>query len=304
MRRVGAPLALALAVALGGCGLGPGAARSGAVRLEVTRNFGQVQLAHEQESKIRPSDTVMRFLQTRRRVTTIYGGGFVQSIDGLAGNRGALRDWFFYVNGSESEVGAADYTLSPGDVIQWDYHSWRATEHIPAIVGAYPEPFVHGYHGRRYPVRLECDDPQSAPCQTVSARLTSAGVVPAEAAIGSAGGQDTLSVVVGRWSEVRRVATLSTLARGPAASGVFARFEGSGALQLLDNAGHTAGTAPTGTGLVAATAQPGGSTNWVITGVDETGVGRAADALDAASLRDAFAVAVTPSQTIKLPVGG
>ena len=34
------------------------------------------------------------------------------------------RDWFFFVNGLEAEVGAAEYELSPGDRVQWDYRHW------------------------------------------------------------------------------------------------------------------------------------------------------------------------------------
>src|SRR5437764_15178655 len=113
----------------------------------------------------------MRFLQSGHRITTRFGGGFVQSIDGLAGNQTAEHDWFYYVNGSEASVGAADYTLNPGDVVQWDYHDWHATQHIPAIVGAYPQPFAHGFGGKRLATRIECEDDQSKACQEEGDRL-------------------------------------------------------------------------------------------------------------------------------------
>ena len=53
---------------------------------------------------------MIRFLDREADITTRYGGGFVQSIDGLAGaGAGGRRyDWFFYVNGIESPVGAAE----------------------------------------------------------------------------------------------------------------------------------------------------------------------------------------------------
>ena len=63
------------------------------------------------------------------------------------------------MNGQEASVGAADRELRPGDVVQWDYRDWTATMSIPAIVGAYPEPFLHGFEGKRLPVRVECPDP-------------------------------------------------------------------------------------------------------------------------------------------------
>ena len=61
--------------------------------------------------------------------------------------------------------------------------------------------------------------------------------------------------------------------------------------------------APPGTGLVAATAQEGGSPVWIVTGLDAAGVNAAAGALDPATLRDAFAVAVEPSGLVA-PAGG
>jgi Domain of unknown function (DUF4430) len=300
----GALALLALAGTVG-CGLGPGSARGGAISLAVTRDFGEQRLAGAQVRRVRASDTVMRLLESRRRVETAYGGGFVQSIDGLSGDKSAKRDWFYYVNGQEANVGAADYSLSPGDVIQWDYHRWDGTMHIPDIVGAYPEPFVHGYKGKRLPTRIECEDPPGAACRTVEQRLARAGVTAGVATVGSVGGSDTLVVVVAKWSTARSIVALSTLQSGPALSGVFARFDRSGRrFELLDGGGRAVMTAPPGTGLVAATAQSDTSATWLVTGLDDSGVERAADALDAGALRDAFAVALTPSGEVKLPVGG
>ena len=46
----------------------------------------------------------MRVLERNAEITTRYGGGFVQSIDGVEGELARRRslDWFFYVNGVES----------------------------------------------------------------------------------------------------------------------------------------------------------------------------------------------------------
>ena len=103
----------ALALALGGCGFGAGTSAPGAAQLDVTRDFGRQHFQPARLVHVHESDTVMRFLQATHKVDTRYGGGFVQSIDGLAGDRSAQRDWFFYVNGIEAGVGAADFGLSP-----------------------------------------------------------------------------------------------------------------------------------------------------------------------------------------------
>ncbi|HEY7633712.1 MAG TPA: DUF4430 domain-containing protein [Thermoleophilaceae bacterium] len=306
MRVAAALLALAtLALALAGCGFGPGKKLPGGAQLEVTRNFGQAQLYSTSISSIRKDETVMRLLESKRQVKTSYGGKFVDSIDGLATKgAGGRSDWFYYVNGIEASVGAADRTLSPGDVVQWDYRPWDATPHIPAIVGAYPEPFVRGTGGKRLPVRIECSAPNSDACKTVDQRLSSEGAVTSSGVVGGSAGPKTLRVVVAPWTALDSLGgAIGSLTRGPGASGVFARFARDGnSLQLLDQFGHTARVAPPGTGLVAATAAEGSQPVWVVTGLGEAAVDRAAQSLDVATLHNAFAVAITPEGKVRLPV--
>jgi Domain of unknown function (DUF4430) len=301
MRAVAFLLAAALAVA--GCGFGPGEAKNGDVELRVTRDFGKHDtFADSHRAKVRESDTVMRFLQSGHRITTRYGGGFVQSIDGLAGDQAAERDWFYYVNGSEASVGAADHKLSPGDVVQWDYHDWHATQHIPAIVGAYPEPFLHGMSGKRLPTRIECEDDSSVACKTVGERLHQLSVNVTSAAIGSPASDKALRVIVAKFSVAKQVRAAQALTLGPATSGVYARFDGAGrTLTFLDASGRAARVAPPGTGLVAATQQPSQAITWIVTGVDDAGVERAARAIGPMALRNAFALAVTPAGLVRLP---
>ena len=92
----------------------------------------------------------MRVLDRNAEIETRYGGGFVQSIDGLAAVEEAgagPSDWFFYVNGVESEIGAADYPLHGGERIWWDYRDWGAAMRVPAVVGSWPEPFRRRLRG-------------------------------------------------------------------------------------------------------------------------------------------------------------
>jgi hypothetical protein len=249
----------------------------------------------------------MRFLQAQAKVTLRYGGGFVQSIDGLSGKgAGGQRDWFYWVNGQEASVGAADRKLHPGDVVQWDYRDWGATMSIPGIVGAYPEPFLHGIEGKKQPVRVECSDPGGDACKSVRDHLGKDGVTASGGTLGTADRGQVARLFVGQWSDLRDVRALRTLEKGPQAGGVFARFRDNGAaLDLLDPQGHVARTAGPGTGLVAATRigeEEGIS--FIVTGVDADGVAAAANALDRKTLRNAFAVAVTRQDVTRLPVIG
>jgi hypothetical protein len=256
-------------------------------------------------AKVRTTDTVMRFLQSHVKITTRYGGGFVQSINGLSGDEtGGRRDWFYFVNGTEAPTGAADRRLSAGDVVQWDYRRWDATLHVPAIVGAFPEPFLHGQQGTRYPTRIECASGEKA-CPTVLNRLSDAGVAAGSSILGAEAKGGVFRIEVGTWSQMRHVKGLDILEKGPAASGVYARFDrASGQLLLLDDRGRTVRTAPPGTGLVAAIIPTGQQPLWVVTGVDEAGVARAAALLAPGALRNAYAVAATPGGPVRLPVAG
>lgn len=295
------PCLVACALALAGCGLGPGPERKGGAEVRVTRDFGHRPLGTVRVKKVREDETAMRLLRSKFDVQTRYGGRFVQSIEGISG-QGATgqRDWFYFVNGIEASVGAAEYTLSPGDVVQWDYRRWDAAMRVPAIVGAFPEPLLHGLKGKRIPVRVECSDESSRPCHTVKDRLDRAGVPATGASLGTSGTSHVLRVVVAPWARAKIVNAVSGLEKGPQQSGVFARVA-HGKLELLKPDGSVARTAPPGTGLVAAFAPSEDQIVWLLTGLDQGGVQRAADALDGRTLDDAYAVAATPTGTVKLP---
>ena len=91
----------------------------------------------------------MRFLEGEDEIETRYGGGYVKSIDGVSEDErgGHPYDWFFYVNGVESPVGAAEVSLHGGEKVWWDIHDWSASEHVPAVVGSWPAPFTTGWEG-------------------------------------------------------------------------------------------------------------------------------------------------------------
>ena len=137
MRRIAL---LLLALALAGCG---GSERGhGAATLWVTHDRGaHVVFSGSVPAGLNGIQTVERKL----KVTTRYGGRYVQSIDGVEGSLAHQRDWFFFVNGVEGETSAASVKVHPGDVLWWDYRHWTpATMHVPVVLGSYPHPFVDG----------------------------------------------------------------------------------------------------------------------------------------------------------------
>jgi hypothetical protein len=296
--------AIAVAVALAGCGLGAGKGTSD-VAVTVTRDFGTASVASANESRVPGSQTVMRLLERSFRVTTRFGGGFVQSIDGHSGTS-ARRDWFYYVNGLQASLGAAGTAVHKGDRIWWDLHDWSATDSIPAVVGSFPEPFVHGTGGRRLPTTLACASDAGAACKQVGAAFQKIGVPTTTVLIGTGSGADSLAVVVGTWRDLHGELAASLVEHGPGSSGVYARFAGPGGakLQLLNPSGHVVRTLGAGAGLIAATGQSATGTVWMITGTDAAGVSAAAAALTPERLRDHFALAVAGKADIPLPLNG
>ncbi|MGE5407154.1 MAG: DUF4430 domain-containing protein [Syntrophothermus sp.] len=292
---------LVAASAAAGCGLGPGA-DVGSVDLTVTHDFGTVAVLEEEVGDVRESATVMRVLEGAAEVTTRYGGGFVQSIDGTEGAQrgGRAYDWLFFVNGVESPVGAADFSLRGGERIWWDYRDWTAASRVPAVVGSFPAPLVGGYDGGPRPVALLCEGGGSA-CGVARAALEDAGVELSPAGSGGA-----IRVLVGPWDRIRSDPAAAQLSSGPAESGVFARFEatrGGERLRGLDPAGGVGRDFAPDAGLVAATRRLEAPPTWLVTGATAAAVSAAAAALTEARLRDHYAAAVEGGRTTPLPVG-
>lgn len=139
-----APLLAALVLV--GCGGERGG--GGHATIWVTRDRGSHVLV---DTTVPAGLTAMQALDRVAEVETRYGGRFVQAVNGIEGSLGEQRDWFWFVNGIEGDRSAVEYTLRPGDVEWWDYRSWHAQMEQPVVVGAFPEPFLHGYDGHVRP---------------------------------------------------------------------------------------------------------------------------------------------------------
>jgi hypothetical protein len=298
----GAALVVALGAVLScaGCGLGAGSG-VGSVDYTVTRDYGRSVLFDRRIDDVKESDTVIRLLDRNAEITTRYGGGFVQSIDGIAGGSdgGRYLDWFFYVDGVESPVGSADRTLEDGDRVWWDYRDWTAAMHVPAVVGSWPQPFAGGYDGRRHPVRVECRGGGGA-CALARRRVG--------AAASEGGGQrsgEPIRVLVGPWARLRSDPVAARIEDGPQASGVFADFERRGSrfvLSPLAENGRSSRELGAGAGLVAATRRYDSAPLWMVTGTDAAGVRAAARLLGSRHLRNRYAVATEAGSAIPLPL--
>lgn len=288
-----------LAISVAACGVGIGAGEDvGHVELRVSRDFGETTLVEVAAEPLTESDTVMRVLDRHAEIETLYGGGFVQSIDGLEGGTegGRPYDWLFFVNGIESDRGGADYPLIDGDRIWWDYRDWGATMRVPAVVGQFPEPFINGFGGGPPPATaVECPSESDA-CEVVTDALAEAGANLDPAAEAPA------RVLVGTWAELARNREAAAIAQGPLRSGVYLRIEDGSELVALDPRGEDAARYRSGYGFIAATRLGEGPPIWIVSGVDQAGLAAAADSFNADDLAGRFALVAGPEGPIPLPV--
>lgn len=331
-------LTLLAAVGLSGCGFGPGEDR-GSAELLITQDYGREVLLDEPVEGLTESSTVLRVLDDSSDIETRYGGGFVQSVDGLpGGTEGSRRsDWFYSVNGIVAGQGAAEFPVTDGDRVWWDHRDWTDAMEIGAVVGAFPAPMAGGYDGSTWPVRVDCFDAPDA-CRKVESKLEAAGVVlasdPASSDSNSGSGAEekygqgdpsVIRFLVGRWGSVGDTPEGRKLSRGPGRSGVFARFEPT---DLHAPAGGNRGPSPAdlaaGThliglderaeaaqdygseaGLIAAmpsAVKGDGPVVWLVTGGSDAAVGRAARHLNESSLKGRYAAVPAGGQTISLPL--
>lgn len=314
----------------GGCDGGPTEPSGPTVATYVTRDFGREQLSADR-SPLASHRSALRALAASHDVATDEAIGVVTGIDGLAnvgspatpeqarrqravvarlrreGRDPSISTWVFNVNGIETDPLPRDYRLYAGDVVQWDLRDWDDLLDVRATVGAFPETFTRGMLGDRFPTSVTCAEPRSPACGDVERAFARAGV-PLTAPSRRARALPRLQVrrarvFVGAWDRLRGQPWARRMRQGPRYSGVFARFVRDGAaLQLLDWEGRPVLTAGAGTGLVAAMRPNERELVWLVTGVDDAGVRRAAGAVDRRTLRNAFALALTSDGDQRLPL--
>jgi Domain of unknown function (DUF4430) len=226
--------------------------------------------------RVAPGQTVMAALQGVADVSTRYGGRFVQSIDGTAGSLDRGEDWLYFVNGVEADVGAADWKLRDGDTAWWDYRRWHLYPNVPAVVGSWPEPFVHG--ARSTPTAVAADPP-------LDQALRAAGAPIAD-------GAAPYRVLVGADRDLRaRDADWRRAEDSPRTSGLTAWIHGS-AVFRFDAEGNDNVAVPEGKAVAAATRTADGGVVLAVTGVDAASAQAAAAAIakDPALLAHRYAV--------------
>jgi hypothetical protein len=178
-------------VLLAGCG-GSVGGEEGTATLWVTRDRGAKVLV---DTEVDAGQTLMRALAGAADVETRYGGRYIQSVDGLAGSLTAQRDWFWFVNGYEGDRSAASYRLRDGDVAWVDYREWEREGEARVVVGAFPEPFLHGYGGKTRAAVVRYAAGQEPRARELAREVGAGSVEPMGAAVPD--GANVLEVLAG-----------------------------------------------------------------------------------------------------------
>ena len=281
------------ALIAGGCGLQTAAGR-GPATVTVTADFGSQPVANAAVNPAAGGTPALALGGRRLRIARVSSGS-VGSVAGVTA--GGARRWFLYLNGVAARPRSRVYS---GERVWWDLHPSGARP--PAVVGAFPEPFVHGLGGKRLPTTVECGRGVASACRRVQDTLARLGVPVANQLLGAGSGQASLTVEVASWSQLRGQVIATLLAAGPGLSGVYARFSSrDGGLELLGADGAPTAALAAPAGLIAAVAQGGGPPTWLVTGTNSAGVRLAAGAFNRARLAHHFALALAGGRALPVP---
>jgi hypothetical protein len=282
------------------------------VFLRISQDYGAVILAEEKisfKSKMSVMDGLYSVYSDQ--VETAYGGSYVQGIGSLRSKTGGLskpnQDWFFFVNGIFADVGALDYLLEPGEKVWWDYHLWQMLQGTNAVIGCYPEPFLHGYRGKtKATVILYCAEEKELALQLATA-LKNMGVQEmklAEITNELLREREGPTLVVGKWQDMKGNVYLADLNQAFKKNGTFVHFT-ENSLELLDYTGKKARELSTGAGVITAFGETVGEDSplWLVSGVDDEGLRNAVSLLveRPAQISGFFGAAVLSTEVIRLP---
>jgi len=298
----------------GSTGRGQNAGSEETFSLRISQGYGASTLADEKLSS-QPNSSVMDALYRvyPDEIETAYGGSYVKGIASLRAELGGLgkpnKDWFFFVNGIFADTGALDYLPQRGEKLWWDYHPWQMFQATNAVIGCYPEPFVHGYRGKTNPTKIF----YSAEGKDLAGQLAEA--------LGTLGVRDVSvmeiseeliekregpTIVVGVWEALKQIKSLAELNQGSQKNGTFIHFTDS-SIELLDYIGKKGDEVLTGAGVIAASGKAAGDENplWLISGTDKEGVEKAVKLLveQPSKIAGFFSAVVTnKDEVVRLPL--
>ncbi len=153
----------------------PASSNSSAARVIVTSGFG-AELIVDSQVALTDNMTAIEALQSVADVGTAYGGGFVQSIQGIGEGRTSRTDWFYAINGVLADRGSTDVTLHDGDLEHWDFRQWGFRRNVSATLGCFPAFFSHGFGGSVRPTVVAYETGYEAESASILNALEKRGI--------------------------------------------------------------------------------------------------------------------------------
>jgi len=245
-----------LSLLLGGCStvtetqnqkLSPSVNTTETVTLRITKDYGRTIIVDSQEA-FQENWTVYDLLETKADIETDYGGSFISGINGIISMSSGLdserKDWFYYINGTCSDVGALDYELKSGDTVWWDYHSWKGMNSgNAAVIGLYPEPFIHGYRHKTNSVLIMADTSHEELAEWLSDSLTSQGgktVVIESMNETEMKNREQPVIVLGLWENLKEFEYIQGLNKNYDKTGSFIHYDSK--IELVNSEGDISQT--------------------------------------------------------------
>ncbi|MDS1029252.1 DUF4430 domain-containing protein [Bacillota bacterium LX-D] len=277
------------------------------VSLWITKDFGKSSLL-KKEIILEKNWTVFDVLQSSAQLETAQGGGFITGINGLTAESGQKKAWMYYVNGIFANVGVLDYLPHLGDVIWWDYHKWESMSTFPAVIGSYPEPFLHGYKGKVKTTTILSLSENQELADKLKQVLKAKGVASVQCqdlAKNQSLTRTGPTIVLGEWKKLRQIKSLSELNAAYSKTGTCVHFTGKG-LEIINSSNKVAKTLTKSAGAIVATGDGNGDEKplWLVVGIDEAGLKQAVNILAGhpEKIKSCYQAAVSGGKVLSLPV--
>lgn len=306
-----------LAVLAGATGCGQVDEKGAGVRVLITEDQGARTVLDERAVPASDDEPALDVLQRAAKVEA-DGRGTVTAIDGRRAS--GDRRWTLWLNGSPKRSGSLAATgedvnlqklpvldtvrttkVSEGDTLWLDLSATPVVAR--GVVGTFPEPFLHGQEGKRWPVRVECGQQRGRACRIVRDALVRYGIPAVTNLVRTSYNPESARIAVGTWVQLREDPSIGLAERGARTTGISVVPARDGrSIGLADARGRTVRTVGAGAGAIFATRWRDEPPSWAVTGTDEAGVLRAAGALDETVLRKRIAVAVVGGDVLGVPV--
>lgn len=257
--------------------------------LWVTQDFSKSSLL---DTKINHTNqSVMQLLKEACEVKTTCAGAFVASINNVENVKTSeQKNWFYYINGIMAHVGAKKYYPEAGDIVWWDFHSWSENAYIPAVIGAYPQPFLSGYAGQTKETIILYVPSLNAKTTKFKNTLEELGAqnIKLKPCNNQAlKDNNKILIIVGCWQDLKQYSTIQDVFKNYRKLGLFVKFEDD-KLQIMDIYGKKQKEFKKAAAIVATKGGIGLSgLMWLVTGTDDD------------SVRDALEVLIAEPQKIK-----